>query len=121
MAHEIFLCESAALTERGDAVSFEVRYLGQACRAFAVRYDGQAHAYLNRCTHIPIEMDYQANKFWDLTGHWLICSTHGATYQPDTGQCAGGPCRGGLYKIALIERDGLVHWHTAPHLQAVEV
>jgi nitrite reductase/ring-hydroxylating ferredoxin subunit len=65
-------------------------------------------------------MDYQPNKFWDLTGHWLLCATHGATYRPDTGQGVGGPCRGGLYKITLSEMDDMVHWHTAPHLQAVE-
>ena len=50
----------------------------------------------------------------------LLCATHGAAYQPDTGECAGGPCRGGLVKIAVDERDGVVHWHTAPHLQPIE-
>ena len=52
-------------------------------------------------------------------GSWLLCSTHGAVYRPDTGACAGGPCRGGLVKIALTERDGVVHWHTAWNLQPV--
>lgn len=114
------LCRSDELVERGDAVPFEVIYCGHHCRAFAVRYKGQVHAYLNRCSHVPVEMDYQPNKFFDLTGEWLICSTHGAVFRPDTGQCGGGPGRGGLVKVAVSETDGLVHWHTAPHLQPIE-
>ena len=94
------------------AVPFDVVYQGQTCRAFAVRYAGQVHAYLNRCSHVPMEMDYQPNRFFDLTGHWLICATHGAMYQPQTGACHSGPCRGGLVKIAVDESDGVVHWHT---------
>ena len=51
-----------------------------------------------------MEMDWQPNRFFDDTGRWLLCGTHGAVYQPDTGECAGGPCRGGLVKIALTEQ-----------------
>ena len=32
----------------------------------------------------------------------------------------GGPCRGGLVKIALTESDGMVHWHTAQSLKPVD-
>ena len=87
---------------------------------FAVRRGGQVYAYLNRCTHVAMEMDYQPDRFFDDTGHWLLCATHGAAYLPHTGQCAGGPCRGGLVKIALSERDGVVRWHTACNLHPVE-
>ena len=111
------LCTSAELVESGDAVPFDVVFAGQSCRAFAVRHQGQPQAYLNRCTHVAMEMDYQPNKFFDLSRQWLVCATHGAYYQPDTGRCAGGPCRGGLIKITLSERDGVVHWHTAFNLK----
>ncbi len=117
----IALCNSDALVDSGMAVSFDVLYYGQTCRAFAVRYAGQPYAYLNRCTHVPMEMDYQPDRFFDMTGHWLICATHGAMYQPRTGACLGGPCRGSLVKIALEERDGVVHWHTAANLKPVEL
>jgi len=111
------LCNSLDLADAGLAVSFDVVYGGQTCRAFAIRYRGQVHAYLNRCTHVAMEMDWQPNQFFDDTGRWLLCSTHGAAYQPDTGACASGPCRGGLVRIALTEADGVVHWHTAFNLQ----
>ena len=54
-------------------------------------------------------------------GQWLLCATHGAVYKPDTGECAGGPCRGGLVKIALSEQDGVVHWHTDWNLKPLVV
>jgi len=114
------LCNSADLAEGGDAVPFDVLYGGQTCRAFAIRFEGRAHAYLNRCTHVSMEMDWQPNRFFDDTGRWLLCGTHGAVYRPDSGECGGGPCRGGLVKIVLSERDGVVHWHTDYNLQPVE-
>ena len=113
------LCASADLQEGGLAVSFDVVYAGQACRAFAVRFEGLPRAYLNRCTHVAMEMDYQPDRFFDDTGRWLLCATHGAVYVPETGSCVGGPCRGALVKIALSESDGVVRWHTAPNLQPV--
>lgn len=119
-AQSIDLCPSADLVDGGRAVAFDVTYAGQACRAFAVRFEGSPHAYLNRCTHVPMEMDYQADRFFDDTGQWLLCATHGAAYRPDTGACSGGPCRGGLVKIKLSEGQGVVRWHTDSHLQPVE-
>ena len=113
------LCASQDLAEGGLAVPFDVVFEGQTCRGFAVRYEGRPHAYLNRCTHVAMEMDYQPDRFFDDSGQWLLCATHGAAYHPETGACAGGPCRGGLVKIPLSERDGVVHWHTAWNLQPV--
>lgn len=113
------LCLSEDLVEQGMAFPFDVMYAGQATRAFAVRFGGQAHAYLNRCTHVPMELDWQPNQVFDITGRWLLCATHGAHFQPDTGACTGGPCRGGLVKIALSERDNRVWWQAQSVLQPV--
>ena len=116
-AERIPLCASADLLDGGRAVAFDVHYRGQSLRAFAIRYQGGVHAYLNQCTHVAMEMDYQPNRFFDDSGKWLLCATHGAVYAPDTGSCAGGPCRGGLVKIPLSESDSVVRWHTAYNLQ----
>ena len=115
----IALCNSPDLVEGGEAVPFDVEYAGQTCRAFAIRFEGLPHAYLNRCTHVAMEMDYQPNRFFDSSGQWLLCATHGASYKPDTGECAGGPCRGGLVRIALSEAGGVVRWHTEWNLKPV--
>ncbi|MGB4926375.1 MAG: Rieske (2Fe-2S) protein, partial [Giesbergeria sp.] len=38
------LCASESLADSGTAVPFDVVYQGQVCRAFAIRFQGQAHA-----------------------------------------------------------------------------
>ena len=91
MPEAIPLCRAGDLVDGGEAVSFDVLYGGQTCRAFAVRYEGEAHAYLNRCAHVAMEMDFQPNRFFDSSGEWLMCATHGALYEPKTGQCRAGP------------------------------
>ncbi|MDB5743220.1 MAG: Rieske (2Fe-2S) domain protein [Polaromonas sp.] len=113
------LCRGSDLLDSGLAVPFDVNYAGQTCRAFAVRYRGTPHAYLNRCTHVAMELDWQPNRVFDEGGQWLLCASHGAAYRPDTGQCAAGPCRGGLVKIMLTERGGIVYWHAAYNLKPV--
>lgn len=113
----VFLSASAQLHERGAAVPFKVLYDGEAQSAFAVRFEGRAYAYLNRCAHMPMEMDFQANQFFDTTRQWLICATHGALYAPQTGLCQGGPCRSGLVQLELSEVDGALYWHTSALVQ----
>lgn len=105
------LCASGDLADGGDAVPFDVIFAGQTMRAFAIRFEGQVHAYLNRCAHVAMEMDWQPNRFFDDSGQWLLCATHGAAYHPATGACGGGPCNGGrLHKIGLSEHGGVVSW-----------
>ena len=116
----IALCNSADLKDSREAVPFDVVFRGRTCRAFAIRFEGQSHAYVNECAHVAMEMDFQPNQFFDSSGQWLICATHGALYDPASGACAGGPCRGGLEKIGLTEHEGVVHWHTAQNLKAIE-
>jgi len=108
---EIPVCASDALVEGGKGVRFPVTAGGEDGTAFAIRYDGVVRAYLNRCAHVPIELDWNEGDFFESSGLYLMCSTHGALYQPDTGRCAGGPCRGGrLRPIFIVERDGQVYW-----------
>ena len=114
------LCKAKDLADGGRAVPFDVVYAGQTCRAFAVRFNGTAHAYLNRCTHVAMELDWQPNRVFDATGQWLLCASHGAAYQPDTGKCAGGPCQGGLVKIDLVDNGDVVYWQTAYNLKPPE-
>jgi nitrite reductase/ring-hydroxylating ferredoxin subunit len=105
------ICAAAALAEAGPGVRFEVEYFGEAAPAFAVRYRGRAHGYLNRCAHVAMELDWQEGVFFDSDGRDLLCSTHGATYDAQTGRCVGGPCAGkALVKLRLEEHDGQVYF-----------
>jgi nitrite reductase/ring-hydroxylating ferredoxin subunit len=105
------ICASAALADSGLGVRFEVEYFGQPAPAFAVRYAGRVHAYLNRCAHVPMELDWQEGVFFDSAGRDLLCSTHGATYDAQSGRCVGGPCnRSPLVKLRVEERHGNVYF-----------
>ena len=108
-APERLICSSDALVESGDGVRFEVKRGDATVPAFIVRYDGQVHAYLNRCTHMTMELDWKPGRFFDAEGLHLVCSTHGAVYAPDTGECRGGPCAGTLAQIEVEESDGCVY------------
>ena len=48
--------------------------------AFAVRFRGRVRAFLNRCGHLPVELDWEEGRFFDASGLYLICATHGALY-----------------------------------------
>jgi len=109
---EQHLCASAELAEKGRAHVFDVLHYGQPARAFALRYEGRVVAYLNRCLHVPAEMDWQPGEFLDSSKEYILCATHGAAYEPKSGRCAGGPCgRGRLTSIDTVERDGEVYWY----------
>lgn len=106
------LCGGDELIERGGALLFDVLHFGEAMRAFALRYDGRVVAYLNRCVHVPTEMDWQPGEFLDASREWILCSIHGAAYEPRNGRCIGGPCgRGRLTAIEVREQEGQVYWY----------
>jgi len=102
------ICASSDLLEGGDGVRFSVATATGPASAFAVRYEGRVHAFLNRCAHVPVELDWEPpGRFFDLTGCYLICAVHGAHYEPYSGRCVMGPCKGrSLVPVAVTERDG---------------
>lgn len=108
---DLFVCASSALLDGGVGVRFPVEAFGKDATGFAVRFGGKVYAYLNRCAHVPVELDWFKGEFFESSKLHLMCSTHGAIYAPDTGACAGGPCRGGkLRPIAVSEVDDKIYW-----------
>ncbi|MBU3736330.1 MAG: Rieske 2Fe-2S domain-containing protein [Methylobacterium sp.] len=104
------ICDAADLQERGRGVRFELPELGERVTGFVVRYDGLPRAFVNRCAHVPVELDWQEGEFFDTGGDYLICATHGAHYLPGSGQCVMGPCQGkGLQPLRVAERDGRIY------------
>ena len=104
------ICATSALVEGGKGVRFSVVRDGKPVPAFVVRYNGNVHAYLNQCAHIPVELDWMEGEFFESSGLYLICTTHGATYEPDTGHCVSGPCKGQRLKaLDVVETDGNVY------------
>lgn len=106
---ERVICASGDLAEGGKGVRFDLAGGSERVPGFAVRYRGKVYAYLNRCAHARVELDWMEAEFFDASGLYLVCSTHGALYAPETGECCGGPCRGGrLIRLKAGEREGKV-------------
>jgi nitrite reductase/ring-hydroxylating ferredoxin subunit len=105
------ICDSSALQDGGKGVRFPVTVGSYDTSGFVVRYDGVAYGYLNRCAHVPIELDWAEGEFFESSGLYIMCSTHGAIYSPRSGHCVGGPCRGArLRPIAVREQDQRIFW-----------
>ncbi|TWI64560.1 nitrite reductase/ring-hydroxylating ferredoxin subunit [Pseudoduganella lurida] len=118
MTGDRFVCAADAVADGGRGVRFDVLAGGAPATAFVIRHGGKAYAYLNRCAHVPVELDWAEGEFFESGKMYLMCATHGAVYVPSTGACAGGPCRGGrLTPVALAERDGNLYWQPDHYLR----
>ncbi|MGH8630983.1 MAG: Rieske (2Fe-2S) protein [Burkholderiales bacterium] len=104
------ICRSDQIAERARGWRFAVDTPSGQLPAFVIRYRGKVYAYVNRCAHVGTELDWAEGEFFDVSGLYLVCATHGAAYYPDSGHCAGGPCRGGrLSALRVAESDGAVY------------
>lgn len=112
------ICRSDKVLEGGNGVRFPVTAGGEDAVGFVVRHKGIVRGYLNRCAHVPMELDWNPGIFFDSSGLYLMCSTHGALYSPSTGRCAGGPCRGAnLRTITVLEADNEIFWQTDDYIR----
>jgi nitrite reductase/ring-hydroxylating ferredoxin subunit len=74
-----------------------------------IRWHGALYAYRNVCPHAGTPLDWPENRFFDMSGHYLMCGTHGAVFRPEDGVCIEGPCQGrALMRIPLHIEDGEV-------------
>jgi nitrite reductase/ring-hydroxylating ferredoxin subunit len=104
------ICSSNALRTGGLGVRFEVVNEDGTWPAFVVRHSNGLGAYINRCAHLALELDWDPGLFFDIDQRHLICATHGALYAANTGKCISGPCNGsGLEWLRVIETKGIVY------------
>ena len=61
------ICASSALIDGGNGV----RFTTPVGAAFVLRYQGRLVAYLNRCAHIPVPLDLDDGRFYDLTRQFI--------------------------------------------------
>ncbi len=108
---ERLIGSSDQIVERGKGLRFTIDTQdGNWLPAFAIRYKGVVYAYVNRCAHVSVELDWSEGDFFDISGLYLVCATHGAAYFPDNGKCAMGPCKGGgLQPLPTTERGGNIY------------
>lgn len=72
-----------------------------------VRWDRDIFAYRDACPHHGNRLDWGGEGFIDSNGLYLMCGKHGALFDPTTGCCIEGPCRGNaLTPLNVTVRGG---------------
>jgi len=79
-------------------------------RGFVVRQGDDVFAYQNFCVHVGHPLNWSPNKFLTKDRTAIICASHGATYEIETGHCFAGPGSGkALRKVEVAVREGIVY------------
>lgn len=101
------ICMTEDVPER-EARSFE---LSDGENIFVTQRDGAFYAYKNICPHLQVELEFLENQFLDQDREHIECSTHGALFNVETGECIAGPCFGEfLQKLAIsVHSDGGIY------------
>ena len=105
------VCPTKALAT-GESMKFMLPVRGADEECFLINFHGQYHAYVNRCRHVPMAMDWIDNHFFAEQGRYLMCQTHNAYFEPASGECIAGPpsaCGKFLYRVPLEVDGGLVY------------
>ena len=93
-----------------STVKFKFFINGEKRTGFALLFEGGYYVYKNQCQHLPVELDWEDNDFFDETNKFIVCATHGALYEPQSGHCIAGPCNGeNLISMAFeVTKDNIV-------------
>lgn len=78
-------------------------------RGFVVRQGDRVYAYQNLCRHAGHPLNWQPDSFLTEDGRRIICASHAAIYDIESGVCVAGPCPGEKLRAVAVEvRDGEV-------------
>src|SRR5215469_520029 len=96
----------------GESLKFMLPIRGVDEECFVVNFQGAYYAYVNRCRHVPMAMDWIDNQFFTEHARYLMCQTHNAYYDPVSGECIAGPrsaCGKFLYRVPIEVADGVIY------------
>jgi naringenin degradation protein FdeD len=102
---ERLVCRLADLEEHGSR-AFTVGAGPWPLRGFVVRCGNEVRAYLNRCPHAGHPLNLRPHRFLTPDRALILCSSHGALFEKDAGQCLAGPCAGERLRALPLEVIG---------------
>ena len=93
--------EIADGTARGFAIASKVRDT-----LFVVRRGDCVRGWLNACPHVDgAPLAWRKDAYLSADGQAIMCYSHGAVFDLETGVCTGGPCIGQRLTPVSLERD----------------
>jgi nitrite reductase/ring-hydroxylating ferredoxin subunit len=73
---------------------------------FVVRFGAEVRGYENICPHARLPLNVDADRFYDVSGTVLVCVNHGAHFDPGSGVCLRGPCKGLRLRVFPVTTEG---------------
>ena len=105
MAEREWRVASLNAIEEPGALAFSLGDGDWPVRGFVVRWRGEFFAYENVCPHAGHPLNMTPQGFFNPDLSLLICSSHGAVFEPRTGECVAGPCAGAALKALECRVD----------------
>ena len=97
-----YLCRSQEIAE-GEARAFPSPG-GPGTKVILVRRRGALHAYWDACPHYgDTPMAWRTNAYLNALGDRIVCASHGAEFEIETGRCVLGAALGQSLSRAPIE------------------
>lgn len=105
---ERVICRLSDLEAHG-AHAFRIGAGDWPLRGFVVRCGTAVRAYVNHCPHAGHPLDLRPNRFLTHDRALIVCASHGALFEKESGQCIAGPCPGqSLRSIPVLVLGDLV-------------
>lgn len=105
------LCHETEVAE-GDAKGFPIDGAPRT-KVIVLRHGGRLIGWLDSCPHYPggTPMAWRTDAYLNKDRTKIVCASHGATFDKETGECELGPCIGkSLTHVPLrVDADGGVH------------
>lgn len=106
--NKVLLCSTETFSDRRGK-GFDV----DGVKIFIVTLGGNYYAYINRCPHQNVPLDWDNDQFLDCDGELVQCASHGAQFVIESGVCVAGPCTGQRLtklELSIVNGDIFVHW-----------
>ena len=99
------LCDLADLEATG-AKGLNIGEGADRTAIFVVRDGDDVRGYVNSCPHIGVPLEMIDDEFISDFADEIICSTHGARFRIDDGECIAGPCEGQALQPVPVRIEG---------------
>ena len=100
--------------EEPGAMEFRVGDGDWPFKGIVLRWEGAVYAYANACAHLGHPLNFAPDRFFTPDQKFLLCGSHGAMFEPDTGLCIGGPCLGATLRALDCRVKGNLIFVRAP-------
>jgi nitrite reductase/ring-hydroxylating ferredoxin subunit len=110
------LCTLDDVPDGGARVIDTTDSSGTSKPVIVVRRGANVWAYVNRCPHFSVPLDYEPGLVHCYRAQVLMCAHHSAIFRFEDGRCIEGPCAGAsLDAVAVVVDEGSLAVEVSNH------